>query len=374
MPSKPKHLYNALVKSTACVLKMLKKRNPQRPQTEMWSLCGCPESLPCKSSSETFCWHLNGENYCHVIYTFIIFLCVEKKTVCDAFLFVPIYLMTLVMQYSGVNHINCIFGQCLWALVCVCVCVRVFEEGEGGLNRCRICHGDICVPWRSSRGPLHLRNLQLSALTPFRPPLASTTRPARPKGGVYERKRVRKIEKGGAVVKRTESCRGGQDQEKERLWKKKTKLGRHGKRRGARRTENIIKKWWARQAKGLAEKCGGGANMRVKGRCFVVLWSSRMSSAAWEKDCCVLFQFTVFRLLCSLYSCLSLFLSLSGASLPSVWLHAELSILESTHWRLEDCMWHNPIRNKCWWTTFGTSNIFKASYVLMQRNNWKCKT
>lgn len=78
---------------------------------------------------------------------------------------------------------------------CVCVCV-CFWRGEGGIIRCRICHGDICVPRRSSRGPLHLRNLQLSALTPFRPPLVSTTRPACLKGGVYERKRVRKIERG----------------------------------------------------------------------------------------------------------------------------------------------------------------------------------
>lgn len=47
-------------------------------------------------------------------------------------------------------------------IVCVCVCLL-----KGGwIKQHRICHGDICVPWRSSRGPPHLCNLQLTALTP----------------------------------------------------------------------------------------------------------------------------------------------------------------------------------------------------------------
>lgn len=101
--------------------------------------------------------------------------------------------LTLVLQYS---EMNCrIFLVSVFELVRVRLCVFFWRRG-GWINRCRICHGDICVPWRSSRVPLHLCNLQLSALTPFRPPLVSTTRPARPKGGVYERKGVRKIERG----------------------------------------------------------------------------------------------------------------------------------------------------------------------------------
>lgn len=76
----------------------------------------------------------------------------------------------------------------------VCVFVCVWKRGRR-INRCSICHGDICVPWRSSRSPLYLCNLQLSALTSFRPPLAPTTRPARPKGLGYKFKSVRKIER-----------------------------------------------------------------------------------------------------------------------------------------------------------------------------------
>lgn len=64
------------------------------------------------------------------------------------------------------------------------LCVHVCRRG-GRINQCRICHSDICVPWRSSGGPLHLCNLQLSALTPFGPPLVSTTRPGRSEGEGY---------------------------------------------------------------------------------------------------------------------------------------------------------------------------------------------
>lgn len=92
-----------------------------------------------------------------------------------------------------------IFGQ--YYRACVCVCVWI---GGRRINRCGICHGDICVPWRSSRSPLYLCNLQLSALTSLRPPLAPTTRPACPKGLGYKFKRVRKIERGKGLECRSE--------------------------------------------------------------------------------------------------------------------------------------------------------------------------
>lgn len=93
--------------------------------------------------------------------------------------------------------------------MCVCACVCILKKGRGRINWCRICHGDICVPWRSSRSPLYLCNLQLSALTSFRPPLAPTTRPARPKGLGYKYKRVRKIGRGKGLG----GCRRDEDRE-----------------------------------------------------------------------------------------------------------------------------------------------------------------
>lgn len=48
--SEPKHLYNALVKSTACVFKNAQKAE----STEASDRNAITVRLPCKSSSETF--------------------------------------------------------------------------------------------------------------------------------------------------------------------------------------------------------------------------------------------------------------------------------------------------------------------------------
>lgn len=74
-----------------------------------------------------------------------------------------------------------------WTSVCFSACLMKRGEGGGGrwgINHCGICHGDICVPRRSSRGPVHLCNLQLSAPPPLCPPC--TLHVQQEEGGIRE--------------------------------------------------------------------------------------------------------------------------------------------------------------------------------------------
>lgn len=94
-------------------------------------------------------------------------------------------------------------------IVCVCVCLL-----KGGwIKQHRICHGDICVPWRSSRGPPHLCNLQLTALTPSSASLSCpphTHHVCREGEGCKDtREQGKKIKKGGMRWRRREAVKTG---------------------------------------------------------------------------------------------------------------------------------------------------------------------